>query len=319
MHTQLYIKMTDLDFDIEDSEYPYSPLTGSLPTLIDGDQAVRDRDIVEYLVANHTDIDSALTAYDKAGLQAFYSLIEERMAPAMRYLMWIVNENYSSVTKQLYRGNVGFPLKLYLPYARHKEVAREMTVRGIRSVDDALGTLRECYKALSDKLALEVYFSSSMSSLDIIVAANIAVHYLAPLKVCPMRQVIAEEFPNLERHFQRVLSRIIDFEPTCSMEASAEERRRILEDSKKNSGHSYSFVPRRKRRQQQQQQQQNDAKSQDGHESKEASDAHDTDDTPAVPVNPEQRAARRMDYAFLGASAAAFSVVYMITKSRPDN
>jgi hypothetical protein len=177
------------------------------------------------------DAKARLSKAEAAASEAFATLINERLYPATLYMMWVVDSNYSEVTSQFYARDVKFPVRLVLPLMERWRVKDELAARGITSEAVAMKTIRHCYTLLARHLEGRNFLFSRdrPCRADAAAAAHIAVHYHCPLPVGGLKKTLQDEFPVLERHFQRVLSQCVDYDPSVSLEVSEQDRKEFEE------------------------------------------------------------------------------------------
>jgi len=173
---------------------PFWTPAGDLPVLRHAGVVLTDfNSIARHLRACNYSADYNLPPKQVAEASAFIQLMDEKLAPALRYLLWIDPKNQVEMTRPWFGAHLPFPLGLYYP---NKFEAAAVTL--IESLHGHHGSLdigpdtvvetavykaaQECLTLLSHRLDDNHFmFGKSPSSVDAVMYA-----YLGPLLKAPM-------------------------------------------------------------------------------------------------------------------------------------
>ncbi|CEF67384.1 Metaxin-1 homolog [Strongyloides ratti] len=150
-------------------------------------------------------LDSELTTAQKCEVDAFYSLLKKTLHPAVSYLLWNDESNYSTFTRKWYSSKMPFPTNFYRVEMRRSKELQYIKARGLSPIDiirTAKKTITQLSKKLGDK---KYFFGDKPSSLDALIFG-----YLAPLIKLPLPsdtlQCHLQACSNLVRFVESILS-----------------------------------------------------------------------------------------------------------------
>jgi len=172
---------------------PFWTPAGDLPVLRHAGVVLTDfNSIARHLRACNYSADYNLPPKQVAEASAFIQLMDEKLAPALRYLLWIDPKNQVEMTRPWFGAHLPFPLGLYYPNKFEAAAVNLIeSLHGHGSLDIGPDTVVETavYKAAEECLTLlshrlddnHFMFGKSPSSVDAVMYA-----YLAPLLKAPM-------------------------------------------------------------------------------------------------------------------------------------
>lgn len=174
---------------------PFWTPRGDLPVFRHNGPLLTDFQAVsKYLRSCNYSADYNLSPKQIAEANAFTQLIEEKLDPAWKYILWIDTKNHVEFTRVWYGKHLPFPLGLYYPNKYEKEAVKlieslfaqygEYDEIGNDTVVETAVYQRaqECLTLLSNRLGDNQYmFGRSPCSVDAVLYA-----YLAPLLKAPL-------------------------------------------------------------------------------------------------------------------------------------
>jgi len=149
--------------------------------------------VAKHLKSCNYSADYNLTGKQLSEAGAFINMIEEKLGPALKYIMWIDTKNHLELTRCWYGKHLPFPLGLYYPNKYEKETVR--LIESLYAQHSEFGEIgndtivetsvykaaHECLTLLSNRLGDNHYmFGRSASSVDAVMYG-----YLAPLLKAP--------------------------------------------------------------------------------------------------------------------------------------
>lgn len=224
LQTVLYLRVSRTPCVYRESAYPYDPKTGPLPMLCyDIEQAGRDG-CMRFL-KRFCDLDQFLPNVQRADAVAYAQLAEDTLRPVEMFLTWAhvdakARQRADTAANAHYARGVPFPVSSFLRMRQRHRVKAVLTNLKLETAKDAIDLATRGYKSLSIRLGHHLYFSQTErpGSLDVCVAAFVAVHYHIPVPNNPIKKLLDEEYPQLVRHFQGLLAAYSPpYEVTCEM------------------------------------------------------------------------------------------------------
>lgn len=176
------------------SNNPFWTPKGDLPVFRhNGTQMTDFISVAKYLKSCNYSADYNLTSKQVSESNAFIQLMDEKLHPALKYLMWVDTKNQVELTRPWFGKHLPFPLGLYYPNKFEQESIKLIeSLFGQHSDDQEIGNntlvettvykgAEECLTILSNRLGDSHYmFGRSPSGLDAVMYA-----YLAPLLKAP--------------------------------------------------------------------------------------------------------------------------------------
>lgn len=201
------MKAAQIPCDIVVSPYAYSPACGDLPVLKWQTQLVPSQENIFWLQANFCDLDESIDVNQRADASGFSAMVYDRLYPAMMYTQWGSEENYTTTTRYAYAAQAPFPVGAVLRLSQRRKMRSFARTHNVNSMEEASAQARAVYEVLAGKLGKQsFYFSDNrLSSLDLTVAAFIAVQLHSPCPVNPLKDMLLKDFPELVRHCKSVL------------------------------------------------------------------------------------------------------------------
>lgn len=176
------------------SNNPFWSPNGNLPVFRHSDSVLTDfHSVAKHLKSCNYSADYNLTGKQLSEAGAFINMIEEKLGPALKYIMWIDTKNHLELTRCWYGKHLPFPLGLYYPNKYEKETVQ--LIESLYAQHSEFGEIgndtvvetsvykaaHECLTLLSNRLGDNHYmFGRSASSVDAVMYG-----YLAPLLKAP--------------------------------------------------------------------------------------------------------------------------------------
>jgi len=178
---------------------PFWSSTGDLPIFSPaaGASSVRYTDfasVVQHLKSCNFSADHKLSGKQVAETDAFINLINEKLKPALQYVLWIDTKNHLEFTRTWYAKHLPFPLGYFYPGRYHDNSVKlieclysQYTEFGEIGKDTAVETYvykaaQECLTLLDNRLGDNNFmFGKSASRLDAELYG-----YLAPILKAPL-------------------------------------------------------------------------------------------------------------------------------------
>jgi len=173
---------------------PFWTPRGDLPVFRHNGNVLSDFvSVSRHLKACNYSADYNLSAKQVAEANAFIQMMDEKLHPALKYLMWVDTKNQIELTRPWYGKHLPFPLGLYYPNKfEHESVKLIESLYGQFSDNYEIGNdttvettvykhAEECLTSLSNRLGEAPFmFGRSPSGLDAVMYG-----YLAPLLKAP--------------------------------------------------------------------------------------------------------------------------------------
>jgi len=173
---------------------PFWTPKGDLPVLRHNGEVLTDFvSVTKHLRSCNYSADYNLSSKQVAEANAFIQLMDEKLKPAMKYLMWVDTKNQMDMTRPWYGKHLPFPLGLYYPNKFEQESVKLIeSLFGQYTDNQEIGNdtvaettvyrgAEECLTILSNRLGESHYmFGRSPSGLDAVMYG-----YLAPLLKAP--------------------------------------------------------------------------------------------------------------------------------------
>lgn len=176
--------------------------------LPDGKKLIGAVDIMYHFEKQTT---SAVTS-NWAQTMAYYSLLREKLVPALYREFWINPENYLNSTSKEYSRAVGFPLNLIYCGLKRKRIIKRLSYELKKGEDEIkpsdetalLAGAKEFLNILERKLNdKDYFFGDKPSGLDAIVYGHLAMLQNAKLVIIPLLNHL-KSCPSLLAHCQRM-------------------------------------------------------------------------------------------------------------------
>lgn len=190
-----FAKFSGAPLNLKPTNNPFWTPTGSLPVFrhdVAGVVLTDFPNIAKHLREGNYSADYNLSEKQLAESRAFCQMIEEKLGPAIKYLMWVDTRNQLEVTRPWFGSHLPFPLGLYYPQKFEAAACRLIESLFCVQDGDEIGPeslvetsvykgAEECLTCLSNRLGDQPFmFGRSPSSLDAVLYA-----YLAPLIKAP--------------------------------------------------------------------------------------------------------------------------------------
>lgn len=202
---EAWLSLQKLEYRIRSEQNPKKSPTGKLPCLKDGPQVLADSErILRYLEAKTgRDLDQGLSSAQRAEGVAFKRMLEHHLYWIMVYFRW-QDPAGQVLTLELFR-KIPPGLRQLVTFLALRNVRAQLFNQGTsrHRPEDLVEFGREDLKALSDRLGDSPYFYDQSPRMLDLVAFSFTANLFWPPHRNGIYQV-ADEFPNLEAHAQRV-------------------------------------------------------------------------------------------------------------------
>jgi len=180
---------------------PFWTPSGDLPVLRHAGVVLTDfNSIARHLRSCNYSADYNLPPKQVAEATAFIQLMDEKLAPALRYLLWVDPKNHIEMTRPWFGAHLPFPLGLFYPNKFEQAAVNLIeSLHGHGSLEIGPDTVVETavYKAAEECLTLlshrlddnHFMFGKSPSSVDAVMYA-----YLGPLLKAPMPSTTLQNY-----------------------------------------------------------------------------------------------------------------------------
>ncbi|KAL7075701.1 hypothetical protein ACQ4LE_005170 [Meloidogyne hapla] len=153
---RVFLKMANLPYKLEQRQNAdFMSPTGEVPFLRVKNSLIAEfSPIVDFVGKKGIKLSDSLTASDQSDIQAYCALIEETLRNAEKYISWLDEECYDNVTSGRYSSVYNFPLNLFLPLLKQREVYKYLCQNGWadNSIKSVVELCDRCFHALSMKL-----------------------------------------------------------------------------------------------------------------------------------------------------------------------
>eukprot|EP00808_Paulinella_micropora_P009039 g39672.t1 len=231
---EAYLSLADLPLRRQQSPYPFSSVTGPLPSLRWGNTCVGAQEILPYLSQHFCNVDAALAPEQQADAKVWVRWAETTLYPATLFLEFCVQDAYYEVTRCTLGASLSLPVALLYRQHRTRE-ARALLAqsKGYADLQQAQATFSSALEQLAARLANRPSLFPSAAwpcSADVMIAAQLALLYHHPASVNPFRELLIPHRALL-LHFQYTLryclgeGYVASYEATTLAQRKREERR----------------------------------------------------------------------------------------------
>lgn len=198
---QAYLKMNDLNFDVEPrSNAEYMSPSGRVPFIKCGAFVVSELDpIIGFIATKGISLTNHLDSTQKADMRAYMSLVNTVLANAELYVCWVDNTTWNEVTKPRYGSVFPWPLNQVLCYQKRNQVIKRLNILGWsqKTLEEVYQEVESCCNALSERLEnKEFFFGDRPTELDALVFGHLFTVLTTPLPNNQFASII-RAYPNL--------------------------------------------------------------------------------------------------------------------------
>ncbi|XP_028416482.1 metaxin-1-like [Dendronephthya gigantea] len=194
---------------------PYKSPTATLPVLqLTDDMFCGFDDIVDYLKENNFNTDEVLSDKQKMDTLGLCCYVEEMLRPALLYMTWLVDQNYTQFTRGFYAKQLKFPYNYIIPakYFNHAKnfIAHKLNI----DEGDVISEVTEiklqkraeaCFEVVNSMLGdQEFLFGDSPTTLDSKVFSYLHIMLRIPLPTNKLKSSILEH-PNLQQYCDKII------------------------------------------------------------------------------------------------------------------
>ncbi|KAK9824042.1 hypothetical protein WJX72_007256 [[Myrmecia] bisecta] len=218
---EAYLRLAKIEFALEDCNAASTSPTGALPAVelesgdLMGGTGHSEFDIaaevVHQLQERLTDLDTRLSAAQRAELLAFTALIQQKLQLATVYTTWCETQSFTQYTRAAYGASLPFPLNYLLTWSQRRTYLQQF--KG-QSADKVYHDAGEVYSAVAERLQAvqrqgggSFFFGSHASSLDALLYAHLAYQQGAPVSAPELRTQLARH-PILRSYVERLSSEV---------------------------------------------------------------------------------------------------------------
>ncbi len=165
-----YMRMAGINFSTNNhpNNLQKAP-KGKLPFIVDDGKTIADSQfIIEYLKANHADLDEHLSKAEKAQAYLQTKSLDENLYFCLVYSRWMCDDTWQIVKKAFF-GKLPPVVRSLVPKLVRKKLARNLQGQGIgkHSHEEILHITQQSFVALSDLLSdKDYFFGQEPSSFD---------------------------------------------------------------------------------------------------------------------------------------------------------
>jgi len=125
LHALTYIKLSGAQVNLHPTLQSFKgegKVLGRLHTP-NGANILKSTDVIRHLKGQGFDLDAAIAGDASSDIVPFTALIEEKLLPAVLYMLWMDAENYSTVTHPAYAKSCQIPCNFVVPNRMKEQVA----------------------------------------------------------------------------------------------------------------------------------------------------------------------------------------------------
>jgi len=201
-----FSKFSGAPLNLKPTNNPFWTPRGDLPVLRHSGVILTDfPSVARHLRSCNYSADYNLSQKQVAEAGAFIQMVEERLGPALKYLMWIDAKNQVEVTRPWFGSHLPFPLGLYYPNKFEQQAVQlieslhgqqnehnQIDIGGDSVVEtNVYRGAEECLTSLSNRLGDQHYmFGRSPSSADAVLYAYLAPLLKAPFHSCGLQNYL---------------------------------------------------------------------------------------------------------------------------------
>ncbi|XP_044737629.1 metaxin-1 isoform X2 [Chrysoperla carnea] len=205
------IKFSNAPVQNKQTNNPFWSSKNTLPIFRHDTTIVYDfNEIQNYLKKQGFDCDAHLNKIEQAEITAYINLIKFKLEPALNYVWWLDERNYTELFRKWYAKALPFPLNYYYP-GYYEGIAKNYVDAMFPDVDkkdvietSLFGEAEKCITTLSSRLGSSKYmFGNTPTSLDAAIYGHLAPLLKAPL-LSTFLQNHLKACSNLEGYIDRI-------------------------------------------------------------------------------------------------------------------
>lgn len=211
LYVEAFLRMCNLQYTlVQKSNAESIGPSGEVPVLRCGKFIVSGADkIIKFIESKGTSLTNSFTESQKGEMNFYMSLVRMTLANAEDNITWLDYETYRKVTQSKFCSIYPWPLSWYLMQQKKQRIQNKLdaTGWGCKTIDDVCEEIKQCYKALADKLQACYFFGYppyQPTNLDALVFAHAYTIMTYPLPKSQFAGLIVE-YPILVEHCYRVL------------------------------------------------------------------------------------------------------------------
>ncbi|XP_014223847.1 metaxin-1 isoform X1 [Trichogramma pretiosum] len=189
-----YAKFSNLSLHVKTTNNPFKSPTGQLPVLRYQNEVYTSVDQIFDLFQQHKFTpDNDITRLQSAEIDAFKTMLDECVRPAIQYLWWVDVQNLNQVIRPWYCKVLSFPFNFYYP-GKYEKQAKFMVeaLHPTKEEKDAEVSIyskaQKCITLLSTRLGESNYFfGSNPTTFDVLVFSHLAPILKVPLPNCSLQ------------------------------------------------------------------------------------------------------------------------------------
>eukprot|EP00898_Chlorokybus_atmophyticus_P008830 jgi/Chlat1/8949/Chrsp94S08257 len=214
LQVEVYLRLARIPFVEQVCQSVEQSPTGRLPAIEDGEELVIDNEerlgIIYHLQDTRQDLNAGLAPSELAEVQAFLTLVETTLTPAVLAAVWVESSNYPT-TRLGYSGMLPFPLSRIVPLGKRADITKALKQSTHKDIDELYKCAEKTYRTLAAKLGEHKYLVGGRpTSLDAAVFAHVLFITRAPLPKNPLKDGLP---PLLERYAARLEPEVFASQP----------------------------------------------------------------------------------------------------------
>ena len=190
---ELYLRISNTPFNVIEQLYPYSTFDHNEYPLVRYDvDVIQYNKSIQWLQKHICNLDVHRSVEELSEIDAFKSLIHDKLIPASEYIEYCIDDNYSSTTQYTYAQHTAFPINKYLAYKKRQAIQQQSRAHNITSLSDAIELIESSYQSLYTRLSNkgQFYPGKLPSTLDILLSSVITIHLHTPIPINPAKEYL---------------------------------------------------------------------------------------------------------------------------------
>jgi len=184
-----YLKLVGIEFKVNNCNNPDISPTGSLPMLRIGEKMLGGSTIINYLNEQKFFLDHQLTPLQLADIDAYTSLVEDKLHKSLLWNCWMEPENFESV-RYSYASRMVFPLNYIVPRTTRNKISKELKSLNYTK-EKAYQIAAKGYQALATRLDnSKFFFGDNPTSLDLTVFGHLTCVLNFNLPVSTLKDIV---------------------------------------------------------------------------------------------------------------------------------
>eukprot|EP01135_Chromosphaera_perkinsii_P008694 Nk52_evm27s1444 gene=Nk52_evmTU27s1444 len=165
---QALLRFSGYQFKEDSCDNPHLSPRGNLPFLRKGEEIVDGLEDIFKFLQKGTEFCSSLSGKDMNDCAAYTALLTDYVYPAILYQFWMIPENYSTLTKELYSSAYHWPVNHIMMSNFYSKMSAELRLKFNKNSEEVINeNSGRAFAALSEKLGGNHYMlGDQISHLD---------------------------------------------------------------------------------------------------------------------------------------------------------